>query len=61
MHDEKSVGPNELSRSISCNLGDMEEAHRTQTLTERGIKSRHAQMIAIGTEHELSRDIRSGS
>ncbi|KAJ2988735.1 hypothetical protein NUW58_g3824 [Xylaria curta] len=40
-----------LRRAQSCSLGEVEVAKRTttrQTMTQRGIKSRQAQMIAIG-------------
>lgn len=59
MHGEKVIVPDDVGRSVSCDDGNMEEAYRTQTLTERGIKSRHAQMIAIGMEHQLSKKLLS--
>ncbi|CAH0057889.1 unnamed protein product [Clonostachys solani] len=42
---DKPVG---ISRTSTCSHGDVETIARQRTITKRGIKSRHAQMIAIG-------------
>ncbi|KAI8651079.1 putative proline permease protein [Fusarium keratoplasticum] len=48
MDISKEDNPKDIERTSTCSPGEVELITRQHTSTKRGIKSRHAQMIAIG-------------